>query len=362
MPIVRSLKTLKTRVASAVSPQLGALKGTPVIYMEDAVTVSDLQPGFPAYAGYYNGTYANLTEMRARFPRAYIVSVSPNGANGAMCIDIEPGDAVPANAPGFWHNSSHGGAVKPWFYGSASWTSSIVNALTSAGIPRSSYFIWSAHYIGAHICGPGTCGYPQADATQYATNNAYDTSIVPTYMVGTGPLPPPQEPTIQEGSTNKAAVDKLRILLDSHNAQLGNADGGPDAFGPTVKKAVQEFQSVNKLAADGIVGPATWGALVNKKSKPIPNPTPAPPVPPVPPTPAPAQLTVSDYVTATISWDVIPGATKYVVLLSQQDGKVTSQVVSTNAAQVSVHREWTYKVTVRADVVGAKAATYSLVV
>jgi len=357
VPIARSLKTLKTRVASAFTPQLGALKGTPVIYMEDAVTVGDLQPGYPAYAGYYNGTYANLTAMRQRFPNAYIVSVSPDGANGSMCIDIEPGDAVPGDAPGFWHNASHGGAIKPWFYGSASWTQSIVNALTAAGIPRSAYFIWSAHYIGAHICGPGSCGYPQADATQYGSNNAYDTSIVPTYMVGTGPLPPPQEPTISEGRTDKAAVDKLRILLDSHNAKLGNADGGPDVFGPVVLKAVEEFQSVNKLAADGVVGPVTWAALFSKNSKPIPD---GPP--PVPPTPAPKALTVAEGVTATVSWDVVPGATQYVLLVAQQNGKVSSYTVDTPGAEIFVNRGWTYKVTVRANVKGSLIAYYTLVV
>jgi peptidoglycan hydrolase-like protein with peptidoglycan-binding domain len=33
------------------------------------------------------------------------------------------------------------------------------------------------------------------------------------------------------------------------------------SFGPVTKAAVEEFQSEAHLAVDGIVGPATWGAL-----------------------------------------------------------------------------------------------------
>ena len=71
------------------------------VFMYDSVNVAALPAGAEAYAGYYNGTYANLTELKARFPSAIIVSITPNGANGAMYIDIEPGNAVPGDAPGF---------------------------------------------------------------------------------------------------------------------------------------------------------------------------------------------------------------------------------------------------------------------
>lgn len=358
MPVVRSLKTLKTRALAAVSPQLGALKGTPVVYMQDGVNIWGVQPGYPAYGAYYNGTYANVSGMRARFPGAYIVSITPDGLNGAMCIDIEPGDAIPADAPGFWHNSNHGGAVKPWFYASAGSVRAVIDNLSAAGIPRSAYFIWSAHYIGNHICGPGTCGYPQADGTQYATTQNYDISVLPAYMIGTVP-PPVTEPTIAKGSTNVAAVEKLRVLLDSHNAQLpANADGGPGKFGDLVFAAVEAFQVVNNLTKDGIVGPATWASLLNKNSKPIPE----PPTPPTP-VPAPANLDVNPVVIAKIEWAPVKGATKYVVLVADQGtGTVTSVTSTTNSAPVKVRIGRTYKVTVRADVAGSLPAYYTLTV
>jgi peptidoglycan hydrolase-like protein with peptidoglycan-binding domain len=38
-------------------------------------------------------------------------------------------------------------------------------------------------------------------------------------------------------------------------------------FGPGTEVAVTRFQSENGLAADGIVGPQTWGALDKAKKK-----------------------------------------------------------------------------------------------
>ena len=44
----------------------------------------------------------------------------------------------------------------------------LVTALGGAGISRAEVRLWSAHYgQGKHICGPGTCGYPAADGTQW---------------------------------------------------------------------------------------------------------------------------------------------------------------------------------------------------
>jgi hypothetical protein len=68
--------------------------GDSQLVMFDGVTVADLPGGYSAYAGYWNGSYANLTALRKRFPNTTIVSVTPDGDRGAMYIDVEPGDAV----------------------------------------------------------------------------------------------------------------------------------------------------------------------------------------------------------------------------------------------------------------------------
>ncbi len=64
-------------------------------------------------------------------------------------------------------------------------------------------------------------------------------------------------PTLQNGSSGDA-VTALQRLLVGHGASL-DVDG---SFGPATKQAVSSFQSSKGLGADGVVGPATWGALV----------------------------------------------------------------------------------------------------
>ena len=74
------------------------LGATNYLYMQDDVNTSLFVPGANAYAGYYNGSYANMTAVRA-FAAAHgarSFSYTPNGNSGADAIDIEPGDAVPA--------------------------------------------------------------------------------------------------------------------------------------------------------------------------------------------------------------------------------------------------------------------------
>ncbi|HEY3726430.1 MAG TPA: peptidoglycan-binding protein [Solirubrobacteraceae bacterium] len=67
-------------------------------------------------------------------------------------------------------------------------------------------------------------------------------------------MPPP---TISEGATG-STVRWLQYLLVRRTLSDNQIDG---IFGPVTKHAVEEFQGSAHLAVDGIVGPATWGAL-----------------------------------------------------------------------------------------------------
>ena len=65
-------------------------------------------------------------------------------------------------------------------------------------------------------------------------------------------------PTISEGSTG-TAVRWLQYLLVRRTLSDNHQIDG--SFGPVTKTAVEEFQSEAHLTVDGVVGPATWGAL-----------------------------------------------------------------------------------------------------
>jgi len=63
--------------------------------------------------------------------------------------------------------------------------------------------------------------------------------------------------TLRQGSTG-TAVQALQVQLAKHGAQVAT-DGD---FGPGTDAAVRRFQSANGLGVDGVVGPATWTALL----------------------------------------------------------------------------------------------------
>lgn len=89
--------------------------------------------------------------------------------------------------------------------------------------------------------------------------------LVRRLQTGAAPIPgpPPQRvgrPTIQQGSKSQDVRDLQAHLKRVFPAYAGHLVVDGD-FGPKTKAAVQEFQRRSGLAADGIVGPLTWGRL-----------------------------------------------------------------------------------------------------
>jgi hypothetical protein len=77
------------------------------------------------------------------------------------------------------------------------------------------------------------------------------------WYFGTLPTPPSSRPVLSEGSSGPW------VMLLQRSLQLaGQALGAVDsAFGPRTLAALRAFQSGAHLAADGICGPLSWGAL-----------------------------------------------------------------------------------------------------
>lgn len=147
--------------------------GTPVA-MYDSVTVSEIPPNALAVAGYTSGNWPTFPELAARFPRAHRLSIAINAAHDADCLDCEPGDATPDQAPRWVKRQHARGLKRPVVYASVSAMQDVIGRLTAAGLSRSSYRVWTAHYTGQpHICsarcGNGFTG--TADATQWTDHS-----------------------------------------------------------------------------------------------------------------------------------------------------------------------------------------------
>ena len=183
-----------------------------MITMYDAIYVANLEPPPPhaqAYAGYVDGRWPDYFAIKAAYPRAHLLSIAVFPSDDAEALDIENGDATPAQAPA-WVKRQHARGVKrPVCYASADAMIQVWANLQAAGIARTGVRLWSAHYgAGEHICGGGTCGYkngdghmvPPCDGTQWDDGAKYDTSILldsffeEATMYDTPPAPPGKWP------------------------------------------------------------------------------------------------------------------------------------------------------------------------
>lgn len=312
------------------------------ILMFDDVDVALLPAGFDAYAGYVDGIFANLSQVKARFPNAHILTIAVRSSDVADALDVEPGDAVNADAPAWFKKALAAGVTKPCFYTSASNVDALVAELTHAGIPRTAYRIWSAHYgAGQHICGPNSCHLCQAtaDATQYtdrAQSKSLDESLCDaTFFTMVTPPPSHGQPTLTQGDTG-AAVKTLQERLNTWGGHL-TVDS---TFGTATLADVKAFQTAHHLTPDGVVGPQTWSALLRN--------------PPVVAFAAPTGMRVQAGI-ISVSWDTVPdsqghhptGYTVVVLDAGHEVHKVT--VVGTTAVIDNLTRNKVYEVVVTAD-------------
>jgi hypothetical protein len=237
------LLTKAWRVKNGASSldKLSRVAGTSILFGQDSTNAAACTRGLSVYCGYYNGTFANLNAFRADFPNAAIIlSITPNGVSGARCIDCEPGDATPAQAAQFVKNNlpeagaggkSDGG--KPMVYCSAGDAQAVINEVAALGITRAEWILFSAHWIGQHICSKLGCGYPDADATQYDSNNSFDSDAFYGYCFG--------------------AVSAWPLQIGSSGVYVSNAQ-------QFINNRAAAFGVKSPLVVDGIFGALTAAA------------------------------------------------------------------------------------------------------
>jgi len=197
------------------------------LYLWDDTNVSLIPSNAAAVAGYANGIYQTLPALRAAFPKAHILDIAVTASVNATCLDVETGDATNAQAAGWVKAQKARGLAKPIVYTSAGNVSALLKTLAADGVNRSDVLIWSAHYTGsAHIC--GSCGYPQADGTQYtnrALGRSLDESLINADFFGSNipPKPAPaKQPTPPVAPAGKQRVPDCRGMApaDAKNQLL----------------------------------------------------------------------------------------------------------------------------------------------
>lgn len=161
--------------------------------MYDSTTVDEIPVDAPAAAGYIGGswpTYENGS-LRRRCPHSRLVSIAVASSHDAECLDVEPGDATPADAPAWVRRQHARGIERPAVYAAAGEMGAVLSALDAAGIHPDEYRVFTAHVgNGKHLCGPGTCGLipVKAHATQWTWTSGgknLDESVVrPGFWVG----------------------------------------------------------------------------------------------------------------------------------------------------------------------------------
>lgn len=139
--------------------------------MFDSVDVAQIPASATAVAGYTAGSWPTYWELVKRFPHASVLDIAIAASYDATCLDIEAGDATPAEAPAWVRRQHARGVKRPVVYCSVSAMDQLLALLEQAGIGRKEVRVWCAHYtFTPHICGPHSCGElrsTRADATQW---------------------------------------------------------------------------------------------------------------------------------------------------------------------------------------------------
>lgn len=157
--------------------------------MYDSTTAADIPARAPMVAGYIDGAFAWSARDWARFVGVPRVTIAVHAStNDGDVLDVESGDATPAQAPAWIKHRQAAGLWRPTIYCPRSWVPD-VHAACSGLV----YDLWTADYTGhAHV----TAG---AVATQYAnppsSGGHYDLSLVTDdawpYRVAPTPAPSP---------------------------------------------------------------------------------------------------------------------------------------------------------------------------
>lgn len=142
--------------------------------MFDSIDIDQIPADAKAVAGYVNGLWPTFALLKKHWPDARRLSIAVTSNADAECLDIEPGNAEPADGPAWVKRQLERGVHKPVIYCAVSAAEEVLRRLRSAGIDRDEIRLWTAHYtLKPHICDQA-CGFgmsTRADATQWTDHS-----------------------------------------------------------------------------------------------------------------------------------------------------------------------------------------------
>ena len=209
--------------------------------MYDGITPSRLPASATIVAGYADGLYANLPTLRARYPHATVVSIAVTASySGAQVLDVETGDATPAQAPGWVKRRRAAGADPSVYCNSSTWPA-VRAAFRAAGVAEPHY--WIAQYDGVATIPAG------AIAKQYRNTAGYDESIVADYWPGVDPAPnPTPEPDMPLTAADAKTLLETDNLIPAPSGAAAQDDAKTNKFYTLATHQV--LQSNNSIEAN----------------------------------------------------------------------------------------------------------------
>jgi peptidoglycan hydrolase-like protein with peptidoglycan-binding domain len=244
---------------------------TTIAYDAIGVNVTTMPSG--QHCGYMTGTGAVPWSV-AQFvadPAAVRIDQAPVNTDineTADVLDVENGaatlgDIVPwvKAATINFNNRVRPGQRHPMVYCNQSTLTSVANTLSAAGVSCPIWIAAPGISLAAATAKIVTASGPYpAYGVQYAWNSTYDDDVFLTSWLVT--VSGQAGDTIAGGSYGPA-VTVCQTYLNGFASLAGFALLGVDGcFGSLTVSAVKAFQLFKKLTVDGVVGAATWGALV----------------------------------------------------------------------------------------------------
>lgn len=241
---------------------------TRILY--DSVTAANIPVTAQMVAGYVDGRYAWSAADWARFPAAVHVRIAVFAStNDGHVLDVERGDATPAQAVG-WVQRRRAAGVDPTVYcglasSGYSWAD-VRAAFQAQGVPEPHY--WVAAYPGI-----GAALYPGSVAHQYANPGPYDLSVVADYWPGvdvsptgnvvsnapgTIPVAPGALTTTTTPQEADVTIDELVSVLRSE----GVSGAGDLSRWDAPMRTIVNQETTKVLRSEGVSGAADVGRLV----------------------------------------------------------------------------------------------------